>query len=447
MRLFRLYQGLLMVLLVVLLSACSGVAAGDVTGTPPLSTMDSTATAGGVPATGSTSTAAASPTSAATEAPSETPLNPTAAVAQPPVAMSVASLPDPRQFSWTPLVSGLQRPLDLTSAGDDSGRLFVVEQPGVIRILQADQLLPDPFLDIRERVGSEGNEQGLLGIAFHPQYAQNGFFYLNYTDQRGDTVIARYTVSSSDPNQADPGSELVLLQVDQPYPNHNGGQVAFGPDGFLYIGLGDGGSANDPHGNGQSLQTLLGKILRIDVNNGERYGIPADNPFAARGGLPEIWMYGLRNPWRFSFDRATGDLYIADVGQNAWEEINFWPAGMPGGANFGWDYREGAHSFEGTPPSDLELVDPVAEYQHPLGCSVTGGFVYRGQAVPAMQGVYLYADYCSGIVWGLLRQDGGSWQNEVLFETGANVSSFGLDADGEIYLINQSEGSISRLTQ
>jgi glucose/arabinose dehydrogenase len=442
-----------LVLISVLLTACSAVGfGGSVTATPPISPAASSTprvpTVGNIPT--AAATAASSPTTAAgapsATSPSETLPAPTASPVQP-GAQNVASLPDPGLFTWTPLVSGLQRPLDLASPGDGSGRLFVLEQPGVIRILQSDQLLPAPFLDIRERVGSQGNEQGLLGIAFHPQYPQNGFFYLNYTDRNGDTVIARYNVSPGDPNQAEPGSEVVLLQVDQPFGNHNGGQVDFGPDGFLYIGLGDGGSANDPQGKGQSLQTLLGKILRIDVNNGERYAIPADNPFAAGGGLPEIWMYGLRNPWRFSFDRATGDLYIADVGQNAWEEINFWPAGAPGGTNFGWSYREGANPFAGTPPAGLELVDPVAEYQHPLGCSVTGGYVYRGEAAPDMQGVYLYGDFCSGIVWGLLRQADGSWQNEVLFQTGANISSFGLDEAGEIYLINQPSGSISRLSQ
>lgn len=435
-----------------LLAACTAGGGGSATSTPPISP---TAAASSTPAV--QPTAASSPpagdgaTATAPPQPSPTggeaaPTQPAAETAPSP-AQNAASLPDASQLAWTEVVSGLARPLDLAHSGDGSGRLFVLEQVGVIRIIQNDQLLPEPFLDIRDRVGATSNEQGLLGIAFHPQYPQNGYFYLNYTDRRGDTVIARYSVSADSPDRADPNSEFVLLQVDQPYPNHNGGQVAFGPDGYLYIALGDGGSANDPQGRGQSLNTLLGKILRIDVDNGDRYAIPADNPFVGGGGLPEIWMYGLRNPWRFSFDTATGDMYIADVGQNAWEEINFWPAGAPGGANFGWAYREGAHPFRDTPPAGVELIDPVAEYQHPTGCSVTGGYVYRGAALPEMQGVYLYSDYCSGIVWGLLRQPDGGWQNGVLFELRATVTSFGLDEAGEIYLINQAGGSVLRLTK
>jgi glucose/arabinose dehydrogenase len=238
-----------------------------------------------------------------------------------------------------------------------------------------------------------------------------------------------------------------LLSVDQPFANHNGGVVAFGPDGYLYLGLGDGGSGGDPQGNAQSLDTLLGKILRLDVDAGDPYVIPPDNPFADVGGRPEIWAYGLRNPWRFSFDRLNGDLYIGDVGQNAWEEIDFLPAGHPGGANFGWDYREGAHPFEGTPPAGLELIDPVVEYSlSGANCAVTGGYVYRGQNLPDFHGVYLYGDFCSGVVWGLLRLPDGSWQNAALFETGANITSFGQDEAGEIYLVDR-QGSIYHLAQ
>jgi glucose/arabinose dehydrogenase len=237
------------------------------------------------------------------------------------------------------VVGGLAKPIGLANAGDGSNRLFVIEQAGVIRILQNGLLTPEPFLDIRAQVGSQANEQGLLGLAFHPKYAKNGYFYVNYTDLQGDTVIARFSVSASDPQRADPTSEKRLLAVDQPYPNHNGGQVIFGPDGYLYLGLGDGGSGGDPAGNGQSRATLLGKILRIDVDKGDPYAIPPDNPFAQGGGRAEIWAYGLRNPWRFSFDRLTGDLYIADVGQNQWEEIDWLPAGQSG-ANLGWDVFE-----------------------------------------------------------------------------------------------------------
>jgi glucose/arabinose dehydrogenase len=314
--------------------------------------------------------------------------------------------------------------------------LFIIEKVGRIRVWQAGGIVEFPFLNISERVGSSGNEQGLLGLAFHPNYAENGLFFVNYTDNNGDTVIARYRVTA-DPNIADPSSEVVLLRVDQPFGNHNGGVLAFGPDGYLYAGLGDGGSAGDPRGNAQSLNTLLGKILRLDVDSAEPYAIPADNPFG-----DEIWAYGLRNPWRMSFDSATGDLYIGDVGQGQWEEIDFVSAGTPGGINFGWDYLEGTHPFEGNPPAEAQFVPPVAEYSHGQGCSVTGGYVYRG-AMPEWNGVYLYGDYCSGTVWGLIRSDGG-WQEQVLFDALGNITSFGQDESGEVYIIIDG-GQILRL--
>ena len=371
----------------------------------------------------------------------DVPATPTASPAQdngfapeptqtPPQSTIPATFPDPAQYSWQPQTGNLRSPVGMAHAGDGTGRLFILEQAGVIRIVQDSELLAEPFMDIRERVGTEGNEQGLLGLAFHPRYEENGFFYVNYTDLNGDTVIARFSVSS-DPNRADPESEMRLLQISQPYANHNGGVLAFGPDGYLYIGTGDGGSGGDPLGNGQSLDTLLGKILRIDVDGGDPYSIPEDNLKA------EIWAYGLRNPWRFSFDRLTGDLYIGDVGQNAWEEIDFLPAGSPSGANFGWNYREGTHPFAGSPPEGLELIDPVAEYDRSAGISVSGGVVYRGAALPEMDGVYLYGDYGTGRVWGLLRNPDGSWQNQLLFESGANITSFGQDESGEVYLVDR----------
>jgi len=264
-------------------------------------------------------------------------------------------------------------------------------------------------------------------------------------DCLSETHISRFQVSSDDPDRGDPTSEELLLKVDQPYRNHNGGGLAFGPDGFLYIGLGDGGSADDPLGNGQSLETHLGKMLRIDVDNGDPYVIPAGNPFIDGGGKPEIWAYGLRNPWRFSYERLTGDLWIADVGQNQWEEVNFLPAGMTGGINFGWNFREGAHSFEGEPPEGLTLLDPVFEYQHGYGCSVTGGYVYRGKSLPEFTGVYLVADFCNGRIWGVIPQSGGGWEWQSLFETGWNISSFGQDDDGELYLADMTNGVIYRL--
>ena len=362
-----------------------------------------------------------------------------------PPSSPATELPNPEKYRWEPLIGGLDTPVGLENAGDGSGRLFIIEQDGRILLWKDGALLERPFLDIRDRVGKNGSEQGLLGLAFHPGYAENGYFFVNYTDKNGDTHIARFSVTLENPDLADPGSEKPLIFVAQPYPNHNGGSTVFGPDGNLYLGLGDGGAGGDPQGNGQSPQTLLGKILRIDVDSGDLYAIPADNPFANGGGLPEIWAYGLRNPWRFSFDRLTGDMYIGDVGQNKFEEIDFLPAGSSPGANFGWDYREGFHRFEGVSLGN-DLVEPVAEYDHSQGCSVTGGVVYRGVNLPEWQGVYLYGDYCSGSVWGLLRNPDGIWQNALLFETGTHVSSFGLDEGGEVYLVDYS-GNVFRLSQ
>jgi len=296
-------------------------------------------------------------------------------------------------------------------------------------------LLTTLFLDIRDRVNDGSNEQGLLGLAFHPNFSQNGYFFVNYTGQGGDTFVARFEVTS-DPNWVDPASEKIILRIKQPFGNHNGGHLAFGPNGQLYIGTGDGGSANDPQGNAQNLNTLLGKMLRLDINHAEPYGVPADNPFIGTGSRPEIWAYGLRNPWRFSFDRLTGDLYIGDVGQNQWEEINFLAVNAPGGANFGWDFWEAFHPFEGNPPPNLDFVSPISEYDHSLGCSVTGGVVYRG-SLEAWQGVYFYGDFCTGIVWGLLRDSAGEWQNSQLYQTGANITSFGEDENGEVYLVDR----------
>jgi glucose/arabinose dehydrogenase len=351
-------------------------------------------------------------------------------------------IPDPSEYTWRPVAGGLQDPVDIRHAGDGSGRLFVVEQPGRILILQPDMLAPVVFLDLMDRVGSGGSEQGLLGLAFHPNYAQNGWFFVNYTDLQGDTVISRFQVSETDQNQALANTEVRLLNIPQPYANHNGGAVAFGPDGYLYLGLGDGGSAGDPQNNAQSLDTLLGKILRIDVDGGEPYAIPPDNPFAISGGRREIWAYGLRNPWRMSFDRLTGDLYIGDVGQNQWEEIDFLSAAQisqpaAGQAfNFGWVYFEGSHPYGSTPPVGLQLIPPVMEYSHQFGCSVTGGVVYRGEAMPAWQGIYLFADYCSGLVWGMWRDPTGAWQQSLLFENTGRISSFGEDERGEVYLVD-----------
>jgi glucose/arabinose dehydrogenase len=268
--------------------------------------------------------------------------------------------------SLAPVASGLDRPLWITASPDATNRLFVLEQPGRVMIVADGTLLEQPFLDLRDRVGSEEYEQGLLGLAFHPGYAGNGVFYVYYTDRNGDSVLSRFTVSAADPNRGDPESEAVLLTQDQPFPNHNGGALMFSPDGYLYLGLGDGGSGGDPYGNAQNLGTILGKILRIAVDptappDGELYTIPADNPFVNEpGARPEIWAYGLRNPWRFSFDRETGNLWIADVGQNLWEEVNFQPAESPGGENYGWPVREGTHCYEAETCTMEGLVEPVA---------------------------------------------------------------------------------------
>ena len=369
-------------------------------------------------------------------------ITPTLAVA-PTQTMPVklASIPDPSPYDWNLFAAGFTRPVYLATPSDGSGRLFVLEQRGDIRIIQNGQVLPGSFLDIRDRVGMNGNEQGLLGMAFHPHYAQNGYFYLDYTDQNANTVIARFKVSSN-PNQADINSEKILLHIQQPFPNHKGGQLAFGPDGYLYIGMGDGGSEGDPRDYGQNLNVLLGKLLRIDVDHGDPYAIPADNPFANGGGKPEIWAYGLRNPWRFSFDSQTEDLYIADVGQDKWEEVDFQPAGSTGGQNYGWSYREGFHPYKGNPAAGLQFVDPVVEYGHDQGCAIIGGYVYRGKNLPEWQGVYFFGDDCSGNIWGLLHKPDGSWTSQLLFRSSAAISSFGQDENGELYMLDLNRGQI-----
>lgn len=354
-----------------------------------------------------------------------------------------------------PVADGLAAPVFVGNAGDGSGRLFIIEKHGAIRIWSGGALLPQPFLDISDRVGSSGTEQGLLGLAFVPDYTRSGWFVVNYTDKNGDTVVARYH-TTSDPNVADPKSEFALLKENQPAPNHNGGMLAFGPDGYLYAGLGDGGGAGDTYHNGQNMQTLLGKIVRLDVTSDPSgpYRVPTDNPWVDKSylGQPvraEIWATGLRNPWRFSFDRQTGDLWIGDVGQNTYEEVDLVKAAgkrLAGGENFGWPIMEGMHCYRnGTTCSRDGLALPVAEYPHQDGsCSVTGGYVYRGTQFPVLQGLYFYGDYCSGRIWTLRPNGKGGWQGEVALDSGLAISSFGEDEIGELYVADLG-GAVYRL--
>jgi glucose/arabinose dehydrogenase len=357
---------------------------------------------------------------------------------------------DPAQFTvdLELVADGLTMPVQVVDPGDGSGRLFVVEKTGTIRIIRDGAGAVDPFLDISDRV-SDGSEQGLLGLVFHPKYAENGRFFIDYTDRGGDTRIVRYRVDPTSPDRADDGSAETILSVDQPYPNHNGGQLLFGPDGYLYIGLGDGGGGGDPNGNAQNLGTLLGAILRIDVDrqeNGLPYAIPPDNPFVGQAGArPEIWAYGLRNPWRFSFDRATGDLWIGDVGQGDYEEVDLEPAGNPGGVNYGWPILEGSTCYATDTCDRQGLTLPIVSYSHDFGCSVVGGYVYRGDDLPALRGVYLYADYCTGLLWGLGRDATGAWIHSDPIPTDLNVSSFGDDATGELYVVELG-GRVFRMT-
>jgi glucose/arabinose dehydrogenase len=341
------------------------------------------------------------------------------------------------------VASGLASPVDVQAAPGDRSRLFVVEQGGRIRIVRNGQVLGASFLDVSGRIAS-GGERGLLGLAFHPRYADNGRFFVNYTDPNGDTHISEFRVSSN-PDAVDAASERILLTVDQPFANHNGGGLAFGNDGMLYAGLGDGGSGGDPFGNGQNLSTRLGKMLRVDV---DRSGlVPPDNPFVGRpGAAPEIWAYGLRNPWRFSFDRGTGDLYIGDVGQDSYEEIDVERAPRHGGQDYGWNIMEGTHCYNAASCGTAGLTLPVLDYGHGAGCSVTGGVVYRGCRLPGYAGTYFYGDYCSAFVRSFRYQNGAvtdprDWTNS-LSQGLSSISSFGVDAEGEIYIVDLEGGTV-----
>ena len=358
----------------------------------------------------------------------------------------------PPNITFHTVVSGLTQPIFATNAGDGSGRIFIVQQTGQILILKGTTLNSSAFLDVSGLITNPaGSEQGLLGLAFDPNYAGNGYFYITYTNRNGvgDDVLARYHVSS-DADVADAASAQILLTVTEPFENHNGGNIAFGPDSFLYFGLGDGGSGGDPDGNGQKTNVLLGKILRLDVST-VPYTIPPTNPFASSSTQKkEIWAYGVRNPWRFSFDKTTGDLYIGDVGQDTQEEIDFQAAGAAGGQNYGWNLLEGNLCYLNNPcPPPSHYVAPVAVYNHgsgdSIGCAVTGGYVYRGSAFPALDGVYLFGDYCSGNLWGLYKNSSNIWTKQLIKATGYNISSFGQDEAGELYIVNYG-GSLVHVT-
>lgn len=345
-----------------------------------------------------------------------------------------------------PVMTELSMPVALTHAGDSSGRLYVAEQAGRIVWFRPGETNTHEFLDLSEKTVA-GGEQGLLGLAFHPDFETNGRLFVNYTDLAGDTVIEEYTSGSL---SADPGSGRVILTFDQPYPNHNGGHLAFGLDGFLYIASGDGGSGGDPHDNGQRLDTLLGKILRIDVDvntdSHRAYAIPPANPFVDDSSArPEIWAYGLRNPWRFSFDQVAQDLWIGDVGQNVSEEINRAPAGASG-INYGWNELEGSECYE--PPSGCNEKGtqlPLTQYSHEFGCSVTGGYVYRGSEYPAMQGGYFFSDFCSGTLWAIPADAASGRSPSPMLETDYSVSSFGQDEEGELYITDMAAGQVLQL--
>lgn len=378
------------------------------------------------------------------------------AVSRPPVIPAkTAVISTPSNQTATPVdkitlenfVSNLKRPIYMTHAGDDT--LYVAEQEGTIRMIADGELQEAPFLDISEKVNHYINEQGLLGLALHPDFAQNGTFFVYYsTHEQGNTVLVRYQTMPNDPLHADPTSETILLTIEQPDSVHNAGQLQFGPDGYLYVGIGDGGLLYDRTGNGQNTQTLLGSILRLDVDaagNGFAYGIPETNPFVNGGGQPEIWSYGWRNPWRFSFDRQTGDLFVGDVGEFDREEISQQPAASVGGENYGWNVWEGNDCFQAEDCDEEGFIFPIFEFLHTEGCAIIGGYMYRGQQFPAMWGNYFLADYCTGKIWRLFPNSDGSWQADLLLDTDYLITSFAEDKDGELYVLAQ-QGHILRLT-
>jgi len=363
------------------------------------------------------------------------------------------------KIKYDRVVSGLDLPTFITNAGDDSNRLFVVEKAGRVKIVKDGKIIEDQFLDIRDRVRSAELERGLLSLVFHPNYSNNGKFFVYYTDLKGSATISEFKVSN-DPNKVLVDSERILLKIEELDIAHNGGQLQFGPDGYLYIGTGDDGYPGDRWDNAQNKNVLLGKILRIDVDSGKPYSIPKSNPFTNTSqARDEIWAYGLRNPWRFSFDSKTGDMYIADVGEFKWEYIHFQPRESEGGENYGWNYLEGFHEYRGPNYSERfleykvpenidwqEITFPVVEYGHgDEGCSITGGYVYRGVDYPNIDGTYLFSDFCSGKIWGLKKVKNSKWIWTEFLDTLFNVSTFGLDENGEIYFADFGKGGIYKI--
>lgn len=397
------------------------------------------------PATDSPATEAEpSPVVEITTQASPAPATPPASVepASSPTAVQAAAMPDGSKFAWKKLPVELASPVNLSSSPDETGRLFVLEKVGRIRVVQQDALQPEPYLDLSDRVGSSASEQGLLGLAFAPDFAQSGLFYVNYTNKAGQTVIAQFAAQPAASAQADPASEKILLTIDQPAGNHNGGHIEFGPDGYLYVGMGDGGGAGDPNNNAQNPQSLLGKLLRLEVKGDGSYQSPADNPYPQAEVPAEIAAMGLRNPWKFTFDTQTNALIIADVGQQKWEEINIVQLPIPAvGYNFGWRLYEGNHPYQsGSQPMGSEFVAPVYEYDHGKGCSITGGSITWNAKQAAFNGVYLFGDFCSGIIWGLVQGADGAVEVKEIFESGNRIAAFHADQQGEIYLVDISSG-------
>ncbi|MDQ3327740.1 MAG: PQQ-dependent sugar dehydrogenase [Chloroflexota bacterium] len=442
--------GILGFCIVLLLGGCGGQ---EPTATP-VDSAGGTVVAVGAESSGQTAQATSSPEEAAV-ATSGRDRAPIAEATQTPVPANANTTPtapqpaarfDPKRVTLRleRFAGELNQPLFVTHAGDGSGRIFAVEKGGTIRTIPNGDL----FFDMTDKVLSDGSEQGLLGLAFHPRFKENGYFYVNYTDREGNDTVARYT-APGDHREGDTASEQIVLSQEDPAANHNGGMLAFGSDGYLYISFGDGGGAGDTYNNGQNNDTFLAKILRIDVNTGgdRPYSVPPDNPFVDEEGTrPEIWAKGLRNAWRFSFDRETRDLYIADVGQNAWEWVLFQPAGDMDGRNYGWPITEGNHCYEAEECDRTGLTAPVAEYSHDIGQSITGGYVYRGEGSPALRGAYIFGDYVSGVLWTLYRNDAGRWVMTQAMDTDRSISSFGEDEAGELYLTDLQEGAVYTIT-